>query len=96
MNNGNIKSSILSSGRTNNSTLSSKRGSKTPKDKRKSNKVDISSSPNTSLSGTQWYTADNENNTINALTPNGTPVFELRQEVSSIHETDLKGIKIYI
>ncbi|KAK9692481.1 DHR-2, Lobe A [Popillia japonica] len=74
VNNGNIKSSILSSGRTNNSTLSSKRGSKTPKDKRKSNKVDISSSPNTSL--------NNENNTINALTPNGTPVFELRQELT--------------
>ncbi|KRT78981.1 hypothetical protein AMK59_8498 [Oryctes borbonicus] len=75
------KNSLLSPSRSSNSSLSSKRGSKTPKDKRKSNKAENSNSPHTSIGGTQWYTADHENNTTAIITPNGTPIFELRQEV---------------
>lgn len=57
-----------------------KKAHKTPKDKRRSSKTDAISNTSVNSSGTQWYTADTEISSINIQ--NGTPVFELRQEVS--------------
>ncbi|XP_031352316.1 dedicator of cytokinesis protein 1-like isoform X2 [Photinus pyralis] len=54
-------------------SLTYKNKNKTPKEKRRGSKVETTStSPN---SGAQWYTTDE-------VTPNGNPVFELRQELT--------------
>lgn len=58
-------------------SMTIKKSQKTPKEKRRSSKTDPLSPP-ISLSGTQWYTSETEAN----ATINGTPVIELRQEVS--------------
>lgn len=56
-------------------SLSHKKSTKTPKEKRRSSKGDSISSSSVS-SGTQWYTAE-------SVETNGTqPVFELRQELT--------------
>lgn len=76
--NNNSTKSLLSPSKTLSGTpsLSHKKSTKTPKEKRRSSKGDSFGNTSISSSGTQWYTAD-------SIESNGTPpVFELRQELT--------------